>query len=145
LLFLRATVLFEMQRFEDARTCLELLLNANAQSAYKDDAQYRISLSYFYQNDFKSVTTALKKYLADNPKGQYIIDAKYRLAFIKFQGKEVESAMEDLRKLVEEAPNDRTLGRCMLFWAMATTNGRSMKRLWKPLPTPFPRPKRMMS
>lgn len=110
LLFLRATVLFEMQRFEDARTCLELLLNANAQSAYKDDAQYRISLSYFYQNDFKSVTTALKKYLADNPKGQYIIDAKYRLAFIKFQGKEVESAMEDLRKLVEEAPNDQNIG-----------------------------------
>lgn len=110
LLFLRATVLFEMQRFEDARTCLELLLNANAQSAYKDDAQYRIALSYFYQNDFKSVTTALKKYLADNPKGQYIIDAKYRLAFIKFQGKEVESAMEDLRKLVEEAPNDQNIG-----------------------------------
>lgn len=110
LLFLRATVLFEMQRFEDARTCLELLLNANAESAYKDDALYRIALSYFYQNDFKSVTTALRKYLADNPKGQYIIDAKYRLAFIKFQGKEVESAMEDLRKLVEEAPNDQNIG-----------------------------------
>lgn len=110
LLFLRATVLFEMQRFEDARTCLELLLNANAQSAYKDDAQYRIALSYFYQNDFKSVTAALRKYLEENPKGQYVIDAKYRLAFIKFQGREVDEAMEDLRKLVEEAPNDQNIG-----------------------------------
>lgn len=110
LLFLRATVLFEMQRFEDARTCLELLLNANAESAYKDDAQYRIALSYFYQNDFKSVTTALRKYLADNPKGQYVIDAKYRLAFIKFQGREVNAAMKDLQALVEEAPNDPNIG-----------------------------------
>jgi tetratricopeptide (TPR) repeat protein len=110
LLFLRATVLFEMQRFEDARTCLELLLNANAQSAYKDDAQYRIALSYFYQNDFKSVTKALRSYIEENPKGQYIIDAKYRLAFIKFQGREVEEAMKDLEKLVEEAPNDQNIG-----------------------------------
>lgn len=110
LLFLRATVLFELQRFEDARTCLELLLNANAESAYKDDAQYRIALSYFYQNDFKSVTTTLRKYLADNPRGQYIIDAKYRLAFIKFQGREVEEAMKDLEALVEEAPNDPNIG-----------------------------------
>jgi tetratricopeptide (TPR) repeat protein len=110
LLFLRATVLFEMQRFEDARTCLELLLNANAKSAYKDDAQYRIALSYFYQNDFKSVTKALRTYVEENPKGQYVIDAKYRLAFIKFQGREVDEAMEDLKKLVEEAPNDQNIG-----------------------------------
>lgn len=110
LLFLRATVLFEMQRFEDARTCLELLLNANAESAYKDDAQYRIALSYFYQNDFKSVTDALRDYIEDNPKGQYIVDAKYRLAFIKFQGKEVEAAMKDLQAIVEEAPNDPNIG-----------------------------------
>ncbi len=110
LLFLRATVLFEMQRFEDARTCLELLLHTNADSAYKDDAQYRIALSYFYQNDFKSVTAALRKYLADNPKGQYVIDAKYRLAFIKFQGREVDAAMKELEALVEEAPNDPNIG-----------------------------------
>ena len=110
LLFLRATVLFEMQRFEDARTCLELLLNANAESAYKDDAQYRIALSYFYQNDFKSVTSALRDYIEDNPKGQYIVDAKYRLAFIKFQGKEVEAAMKDLQAIVDEAPNDPNIG-----------------------------------
>ena len=110
LLFLRATVLFEMQRFEDARTCLELLLQANAQSAYKDDAQYRIALSYFYQNDFKSVTSALRKYIEENPKGQYIIDAKYRLAFIKFQGREVDAAMKDLEALVAEAPNDQNIG-----------------------------------
>ncbi len=110
LLFLRATVLFEMQRFEDARTCLELLLNANAESAYKDDAQYRIALSYFYQNDFKSVTSALREYIKDNPKGQYVVDAKYRLAFIKFQGREVEEAMKDLQAIIEEAPNDPNIG-----------------------------------
>ena len=110
LLFLRASVLFEMQRFEDARTCLELLLDANKDSAYKDDALYRIALSYFYQNDFKSVQAALKKYIEENPKGQYIIDAKYRQAFIKFQGGKVDEAMKDLQSLVEEAPNDPNIG-----------------------------------
>jgi tetratricopeptide (TPR) repeat protein len=110
LLFLRATVLFELQRFEDARTSLELLLNENPNSSYKDDAQYRIALSYFYQNDFKSVTTALRKYIEENPKGQYVIDAKYRLAFIKFQGREVDEAMKDLKALIEEAPNDPNIG-----------------------------------
>ncbi|MCB1225678.1 MAG: tetratricopeptide repeat protein [Verrucomicrobiales bacterium] len=110
LLFLRASVLFEMQRFEDARVCLELLLSDNPESAYKDDAQYRIALSYFYQNDFKNVTKALRNYLEDNPRGQFVVDAKYRLAFIKFQGREVEEAMEELEALTQEAPNDPNIG-----------------------------------
>jgi tetratricopeptide (TPR) repeat protein len=110
LLFLRATVLFEMQRFEDARLCLEQLLTENPESAYKDDSLYRIALSYFYQNDFRNVTDTLRKYLKENPRGQYIIDAKYRLAFIRFQAREIDAAMKELEALVEEAPNDPNIG-----------------------------------
>ena len=110
LLFLRGNVLFEMQRFEDGRLCFEILLKDFKDTTYKDDAQYRIALSYFYQNDFKSVMKALKTYIADNPKGQYIIDAKYRLAFIKFQDRQIEDAMKDLNALVVESPNDPNIG-----------------------------------
>ena len=110
LLFLRGNVLFEMQRFEDGRLCFEILLKDFKDSAYRDDAQYRIALSYFYQNDFKSVTRELNKYLEENPKGQYIIDAKYRKAFIEFQDRKIESAMEKLKALIEESPNDANIG-----------------------------------
>ena len=110
LLFLRGNVLFEMQRFEDGRLCFEILLKDFKDTTYKDDAQYRIALSYFYQNDFKSVMKALKTYIADNPKGQFIIDAKYRLAFIKFQDRQIEDAMKDLNALVIESPNDPNIG-----------------------------------
>lgn len=110
LLFLRANVLFELQRFVDARNCLENVLQINKDSAYKDDAQYRIALTYFYQNDSKGVSKALKQYLEENPKGQYVIDAKYRLAFIKFQAKDTDSAMKDLEALVQEGPNDPNIG-----------------------------------
>jgi tetratricopeptide (TPR) repeat protein len=110
LLFLRGNVLFEMQRFEDGRLCFEILLKDFKDSAYKDDAQYRIALSYFYQNDFKSVTRELNKYLSENPKGQYVIDAKYRLAFIEFQDRKFESAMKKLQALIEESPNDANIG-----------------------------------
>ncbi len=110
LLFLRGNVLFEMQRFEDGRLCFEILLKDYKDTTFKDDAQYRIALSYFYQNDFKSVMKALKTYISDNPKGQFIIDAKYRLAFIKFQDRQVEEAMKDLQALVVESPNDPNIG-----------------------------------
>lgn len=110
LLFLRGNVLFEMQRFEEGRTCFEILLKDFPETTYKDDAQYRVALSYFYQNDYKSVMKALKTYITDNPKGQYIIDAKYRLAFIKFQDRQIDDAMEDLNKLIEESPNDQNIG-----------------------------------
>lgn len=110
LLFLRGNVLFEMQRFDDGRLCFEILLKDFKDTTYKDDAQYRIALSYFYQNDYKSVMKALKTYIADNPKGQFIIDAKYRLAFIKFQDRQVDDAMKDLQALVVESPNDANIG-----------------------------------
>lgn len=108
--FLRGNVLFELQQFEGARTSFELLMKDFPQSAYKDDALYRIALSYFYQNDFKNVTKTLKNYIEENPRGQYVVDARYRLAFIKFQGREVDSAMKDLESIVKDAPNDPNIG-----------------------------------
>lgn len=123
LLYLRGNVLFEMQRFEDGRLCFEILLKDYKETTYKDDAQYRIALSYFYQNDFKSVMKALKTYIADNPKGQFIIDAKYRLAFIKFQDRNVEDAMKDLKALVEESPNDANIGQVHALLADGYSQG----------------------
>ena len=108
--FLRGNVLFEMQRFEDARTTFELLTNEFPNSAYKDDALYRIALIYFYQNDSINTSKALKTYMKENPKGQYIVDARYRLAFIKFQARDTEGAMADLESIVKDAPNDPNIG-----------------------------------
>lgn len=108
--FLRGNVLFEMQRFEDARTTFELLVSEFPETAYKDDALYRIALIYFYQNDSINTTKALNSYMKENPKGQYIVDARYRLAFIKFQAREVDSAMKDLEQIIADAPNDQNIG-----------------------------------
>lgn len=108
--FLRGNVLFEMQRFDDARQTFELLVNEFPNSAYGDDALYRVALSYFYQNDSINTTKALKNYIKQNPKGQYIIDARYRLAFMKFQARETDDAMEDLEEIVKDAPNDQNIG-----------------------------------
>jgi len=108
--FLRGNVLFEMQRFDDARTTFELLLNEFPESAYKDDALYRIALIYFYQNDSINTTKALKNYIKENPKGQYVVDARYRQAFIKFQGRDVDNAMTDLEAIIKDAPNDPNIG-----------------------------------
>ena len=104
--FLRGNVLFEMQRFQEAVTEFEILKKDYPQSAYLDDATYRIALASFYQNDSKATGKALNEYIKNFPKGQYIIDAKYRLAFIKFQGGDIDSAMVDLVSLVNESPND---------------------------------------
>lgn len=108
--FLRGNVLFEMQRFDDARTTFELLVNEFPQTAYKDDALYRVALIYFYQNDSINTTKALKNYIKENAKGQYVIDARYRLAFIKFQAREVDEAMKDLEGIAKDAPNDQNIG-----------------------------------
>lgn len=108
--FLRGNVLFEMQRFDDARTTFELLISEFPESAYKDDALYRIALIYFYQNDSINTTKALKNYMKENPKGQFVVDARYRLAFIKFQSREVDAAMQDLEGIVKDAPNDPNIG-----------------------------------
>lgn len=109
--FLRGSVLFEMQRFDDARTAFELLIQDYPnEEAYKDDALYRIALSYFYQNDYKSVMKALQKYIKENPKGQYIVDARYRIAFINFQGGDKKAAEAELLSIVADAPNDQNIG-----------------------------------
>jgi len=108
--FLRGNVLFEMQRFDDARTTFELLVSEFPEAGYKDDALYRVALIYFYQNDSINTTKALKNYMKENPKGQYVIDARYRLAFIKFQAREIDDAMKDLEAIAKDAPNDPNVG-----------------------------------
>jgi len=109
--FLRGSVLFEMQRFDDARTAFEMLIQEFPnEEAYKDDALYRIALSYFYQNDYKSVMKALQKYIKENPKGQYIVDARYRIAFINFQDGDKKSAEAELLSIIKDAPNDQNIG-----------------------------------
>ena len=108
--FLIGSVQFEMQKFDDCRANYEALLQEFPKSTYKDDVQYRIALTYFYQNDSKSVTKAFKAYIKDNPKGQYVVDARYRLAFIDFQGGDKKSAEAQLLSLVKDAPNDQNIG-----------------------------------
>jgi tetratricopeptide (TPR) repeat protein len=109
--FLKGSVLFEMQKFDEARTAFELLIQEFPnEEAYKDDALYRIALSYFYQNDYKSVMKALKTYIKENPKGQYVVDARYRIAFINFQGGDKDDAKEELDGIVKDAPNDNNIG-----------------------------------
>ncbi len=115
--FLRGSVLFEMQKFDEARTAFELLIQEFPnEDAYKDDALYRIALSYFYQNDYKSVTKALKTYIKENPKGQYVVDARYRMAFIDFQGGDKDDAKAELESIIKDAPNDQNIGQvyCLL-------------------------------
>lgn len=108
--FLRGSVLFEMQRFDDARTNYELLIQDFPETVYKDDALYRIALSYFYQNDYKSVMKALQKYIKENPKGMYVVDARYRIAFINFQGGDKKDAQAELEEIIKDAPNDQNIG-----------------------------------
>jgi len=108
--FLIGSVQFEMQSFDEARRTYETLLQTYPQSTYKDDVQYRIALTYFYQNDSKSVTKTFKAYIKENPKGQYVVDARYRLAFIDFQGGDKKSAEAQLLSLVKDAPNDQNIG-----------------------------------
>lgn len=108
--YLRGNVLFEMQRFDDARTSFELLMKDYPTSSYKDDVLYRIALSYFYQNDSVSVRKALTRYVKENPKGQYVVDARYRLAFIQFQDRKIDSAKDELLSIVKDAPNDQNIG-----------------------------------
>ncbi len=105
-LFLRGNVLFEMQKFQDAVTTLELMMKEKGGEAYGDDATYRIALCYFYQNDFKNVKKALADYIKNFPKGQYLVDAKYRQSFIKVQAGDIEDSMKDLLAIVTESPND---------------------------------------
>ncbi len=108
--FLIGSVQFEMQSFDECRTTYETLLQNYPTTTYKDDLQYRIALTYFYQNDSKSVTKALKTYMKDNPKGAYVVDARYRLAFIDFQSGDKKAAEASLLSIVKDAPNDQNIG-----------------------------------
>jgi len=108
--YLIGSVLFEMQSFDEARTNYELMIQEFPTTIYKDDALYRIALSYFYQNDYKSVMKALKTYIKENPKGQYVVDARYRMAFINFQGGDKKEAEAELTSIVKDAPNDQNIG-----------------------------------
>jgi tetratricopeptide (TPR) repeat protein len=109
--FLIGSVQFEMQSFDDARMTYESLLQEFPTTTYKDDAQYRVALTYFYQNDSKNVTKALKAYIKENAKGgQYVPDARYRLAFIDFQGGDKKLAEAELLSIAKDAPNDQNIG-----------------------------------
>jgi tetratricopeptide (TPR) repeat protein len=114
--FLLGVVLFESQRFDDSRDAFQTLLKDDPKSAFKDDAEYRTALTYFFQNDSARTRKALREYIAGNPTGQYLVDAQYRLAFIEYQsgvshqGGDVGKAREILEKLVEDYPNDPSIG-----------------------------------
>ena len=117
LMFLRGNVLFEMQRFQDAVTEFSILKKDFPTSTYLDDADYRVALAYFYQNDYKSTMKALESYIKTRPKGQYVVDAKYRLSFIKFQGGKVDEAMQELIGLINESPNDPNIAQVYILLA----------------------------
>lgn len=108
--FLIGSVQFELQSFDECRTTYETILQEFPTTTYKDDIQYRIALTYFYQNDSKSVTKALKTYIKENATGQYVVDARYRLAFIDFQGGDKKAAESELLSIVKDKPNDPNIG-----------------------------------
>ncbi|WP_395736612.1 tetratricopeptide repeat protein [Prosthecobacter sp.] len=108
--FVIGSILFELQSFDECRQNYETLIQNYPQTIYKDDVQYRIALTYFYQNDYKSVTKALKTYIKENPKGNYVVDARYRLAFIDFQGGDKKAAEAELLSIAKDAPNDQNIG-----------------------------------
>lgn len=110
LTFLSGVVLFDLQKFDEGRARLEEVMTLNKDSAYKDEALYRIALSYFYQNDFKNVMKALETYIEENPKGNFICDAKYRLAFITFQEGKKDKALDQLIQIAKDHPNDQNVG-----------------------------------
>ncbi len=115
--FMLGIALFEATKFDDARTAFQALLLAKKDSAYKDDAEYRIALTYFFQNDSVKARKAFREYIAGNPQGQYVVDARYRLNFIEYQmattgqgGGDLNKIREDLEKMTEEFPNDQNIG-----------------------------------
>jgi len=114
--FFLGSMLFEAQRFDDSRTQFQSLTQEFPKSVYKDDAEYRVALTFFFENKSKEARAAFKNYIAGNPKGQYLVDAKYRLAFITYQGAttgqggSIDDALDILEKLTKESPNDPNIG-----------------------------------
>lgn len=128
--FLLGSTLFEAQHFDESRAAFQELLTEFKDTAYKDDAEYRIALTYFFQNDSKNTRRTLRDYIAHNPKGQYLVDANYRLAFIEYQSGEVDPALQKLQQLVKENPNDPAAGQVnMLIGDIWTKKGDSDKAL----------------
>lgn len=114
--FLRGSVLFELQKFDEARKAFASLVKDYPESTHADDALYRVALIYFFQNDSEGAKKALADYIEKNPKGQYVVDARYRVAFITYQGKDVDAAMQELIGIIKDAPDDLSIGQvhCLL-------------------------------
>ena len=114
--FFLGSILFEAQQFDDSRTTFMGLVKEFPKSVYKDDAEYRIALTYFFENKSKEARKAFRDYVANNPKGQYLVDAKYRLAFIEYQGANtgqggnMQESVDILETLVRDYPNDQNIG-----------------------------------
>ncbi|MEI6534802.1 MAG: tetratricopeptide repeat protein, partial [Verrucomicrobiaceae bacterium] len=115
--FMLGVTLFEATRFDDARTAFQALLQAKADSGYKDDAEYRIALTYFFQNDSPKALKSFREYIAGNPKGNYVVDARYRIDFIEYQmattgqgGGDLAKVRGDLETLAAEFPIDQNIG-----------------------------------
>lgn len=133
--YLLGIVLFEAQYFDECRLTFQALLAEDKNSAYKDDAEYRIALTYFFQNNSKEAKRKLKDYVAGNPKGAYVVDAKYRIAFIEWQaastgqGGSKSEAQSQLEALTREAPNDANIGQVWsllgdIYAQLATEEGK---------------------
>lgn len=114
--FLRGSVLFELQKFDEAKQAFEALVKDFPESIHADDAMYRSALIYFFKNDSEGAKSALQGYIEKNAKGQFVVDARYRLAFITYQRKEVDAAMQELSSIIKDAPDDPSIGQvhCLL-------------------------------
>lgn len=114
--FFLGSILFEAQQFDDSRTTFMGLVKDFPKSVYRDDCDYRIALTYFFENKSKEARKAFRDYIANNPKGQYVVDAKYRLAFIEYQGANtgqggnMQEAVDTLETLARDYPNDQNIG-----------------------------------
>jgi tetratricopeptide (TPR) repeat protein len=114
--FFYANILFEQEKFEEARAEFSKLVKDFPQNDYKEDCAYRTVMSYFFQNDSIKFKKEADKYIKDYPKGAYVVDAKYRDAFINYQvsqtkgdkGK-LEDAISTLEELTIKYPNDNNI------------------------------------
>lgn len=108
--YMLGSLLFDSHRFEDSRMEFQALIKDYKNTIFKDDAQYRIALTWFFENKSIEAKKAFQDYITNNPKGQYLIDAKYRIAFIAYQAGKVSDALDVLEQLVRDSPNDPNAG-----------------------------------
>jgi TolA-binding protein len=118
--FHSADAYFQLGDFQQALVRFEHVAKDATQKRFREQALYRMAISYHNLENTKAGVGTLSKLLVDFPDSQYVSEAHFRIGdYLLYEGKNAVEAVEHFKKVTDSSTESAYTGRALKGIAVA--------------------------